>query len=91
MAIVNFDDWQEEFVDAFCSEIMSIVPDFDINEDGLSATPWCCPWYWADEAEYRIDPDPVKCGKWWAAHNAQEIAELVAEDQARKEEMEEEA
>lgn len=74
-------DWRDAFIEAFCGEIMSRVPEFDINEDGLTSTPWCCPWLWTDRGEYRIVDDPVKAGQVWAINCADEIAERIAEEQ----------
>ena len=73
-------EWRDVFTEAFCSEIMARVPDFDINADGLSATPWAAPWTWTEPGEYAIVDDAEKCGRYWASHNAEEIGELTAEE-----------
>lgn len=85
--MLHEEDWQDLFIEAFCTEISSRVPDYDNNEDGLTSTPWCCPWLWADRGQYRIVDDPVKAGQIWAINCADEIAERIAEEKAMKEEM----
>lgn len=67
----------EAFTNAFYGTMQLLVPEFDMDEDLKTPTPWGCPWLFAKEDEYMRAYSSEESGILWAHYCAPDISRAL--------------